>query len=301
MRLLGCLNVLGEVLMKRLLLALLIIVSIPGLARSGYKEDFEKEFLTKPWAGPQLEESACIECHVSDKMDAKLRNIPQNWKVSIHNQYNISCHDCHGGDPTDPTISMSHSRGFVGAPSYAEVPEFCGKCHIGILKSYLESGHGKALKSSGKGPNCVTCHGSHKESRYIRKAGIDIINEGLCSQCHSYERAKSMKQALFLVEKKIGEIDKQLTILEDEGIFTEGERKTLFSTEAQFRTLFHTVDISLVKEKTDEFLDKLSLLEKGIQHTINELRFRKNFSAFIMLLFAAMGIVLFVLSKTPKE
>jgi hypothetical protein len=34
-------------------------------------------------------------------MDTKLRNIPQNWKVSIHNQYNISCHDCHGGDPTD--------------------------------------------------------------------------------------------------------------------------------------------------------------------------------------------------------
>jgi hypothetical protein len=110
-----------------------------------------------------------------------------------------------------------------------------------------------------------------------------------------------MKQALFLVEKKIGEIDKKLRVLKDEGIFTEEEEKTLFSTEAQFRTLFHTVDVSLVKEKTDEFLDKLSPLEKEIQNTINELRFRKNFSAFIMLLFAAMGIVLFVLSKTPKE
>jgi len=48
-------------------------------------------------------------------------------------------------------------------------------------------------------------------------------------------------------------------------------------------------------------LDKLSPLEKEIQNTINELRFRKNFSAFIMLLFTAMSIVLFVLSKTPKE
>lgn len=287
--------------MKRLFLSFLIVISMPVIANSGYREDFEKEFLTKPWAGPQLQESACIECHVSDKMDAKFRNIPQNWKVSIHSQHNISCHDCHGGDPTDPSISMSHSRGFVGAPSYAEVPEFCGKCHIGILKNYLESGHGRALRSSGKGPNCVTCHGSHKESRYIRKAGIDIINEALCSQCHSYERAKSMKQALFLVEKKIGEIDKELAILENEGIFTEGEKKTLFSIEAQFRTLFHTVDISLVKEKTDDFLDKLSPLEKGIQRTISELRFRKNYSAFIMLLFTAMGIVLFVLSKTPKE
>jgi hypothetical protein len=83
--------------------------------------------------------------------------------------------------------------------------------------------------------------------------------------------------------------------LENEGIFTEEERKTLFSTEAQFRTLFHTVDVSLVKDKTDEFLDKLSPLEKEIQNTINELRSRKNFSAFIMLLFTAMSIVLFVL------
>lgn len=298
---LGCFVILGEILMRYLLIALLFTLSIPSPALSGYKEDFEQEFLTKPWAGEQLEESACIECHVSDTMDAKIRNIPQNWKVSIHNQHNVSCHDCHGGDPKDASMSMSHSRGFVGAPAYTEVPEFCGRCHIGILKNYLESGHGKALKSSRKGPNCVTCHGSHKEARYIRKAGIDIINEQLCTQCHSYERAKTMKQALFVIEKKIGDIDKKLEELKSEGIFVEDQAKALFSTEAEFRTLFHTVDVSLVKERTDEFKEKLAPLEKNIQSTIHELRFRRNFSAFIMLLFSAMGIVLFLLTKTPKE
>jgi len=48
--------------------SLLILVSSTGLAHSGYKDDFEKEFLTNLGLEPNLR-SACIECHVSDKMD----------------------------------------------------------------------------------------------------------------------------------------------------------------------------------------------------------------------------------------
>ena len=99
-------------------------------------------------------------------------------------------------------MAMSPERGFAGKPQYSQVPEFCGKCHIGILKNYLESGHGRALKADQSGPNCVTCHGSHA----IQKANIDIIDEQRCSQCHTYERAKAMKQALFPTEKKIRDV-----------------------------------------------------------------------------------------------
>lgn len=287
--------------MRYLFLSLLLILSLPALTTAGYKEAFEKEFLTTPWAGAELEENVCIGCHVSDNMNPILKNIPQNWMMSIHYQHSVSCHDCHGGDPKDAAMAMSPQRGFIGTPKYTEVPELCGKCHIGILKNYLESGHGKALKSSGKGPNCVTCHGSHKEQQFIQKASINIINEQRCSKCHSYERAKIMKQALFLTEKKIGEIEGELKKLKSEGIFAENEEKSLFSTEAEFRTLFHTVDVSLVKERTDEFTGKLDLIDKKIQDTFKEMRFRKNFSAFIMLLFTAMGIVLFILTKTDEE
>lgn len=54
-------------------------------------------------------------------------------------------------------MSMSPERGFIGAPKYKDVPEF----HIGILQHYFESGHGKVLKSTGIGLNCVICHGSY--------------------------------------------------------------------------------------------------------------------------------------------
>ena len=286
----------------RLIMSFLIVLTFASLSTAGYRETFEREFLSKPWGGEPLgEKSACIECHAAETMSPRLKDIPQKWQLSIHYQNNVSCHDCHGGDPKDPSLAMSHVRGFVGKPKDKDVPEFCGKCHIGILKNYLESGHGKALKATGKGPNCVTCHGSHKEEQYIQKAHIDIINENLCSRCHSYERAKMMKQALFLTEKKLGEIRKVLDDLRNEGIYTVDEEKALFSIEAEFRALFHTVDVNLVKNRTDEFTQKLNAVERIVRNTIDQLRFRRNYSGFLMLLFAGLGVMVMMISRTYKD
>jgi hypothetical protein len=283
--------------MRYLLLLLTAILIFPSIADADYREVFEKEFLSKPWAGEQLEEDVCIGCHSSDTMKQEYRTVVEDWKASWHAQNKISCHDCHGGDSKDATMSMSPQRGFVGVPKAAEVPEFCGKCHIAILKNYLESGHGKVFKSTGKGPNCVTCHGSHR----IGKAGIDIINEQTCTKCHSYDRARAMKQALFVVEKKMGEMERDINTLKEEGIFADEKERTLFSTQAEFRALFHTVDVSLVKQRTDEFTKRLGIIDKEMQDIFRELRFRKNFSAFLMLLFTGMGVVIFVYSKLSKE
>jgi nitrate/TMAO reductase-like tetraheme cytochrome c subunit len=267
------------------------------MSTAGYREDFEKEFMTKTWAGEQVEENLCISCHASDKMKPEFKAVVDAWQASWHAQNKISCENCHGGDPKDAAMSMSRQRGFVGSPQYKEVPEFCGKCHIGILSNFLESGHGKALKTGGKAPNCVTCHGSHN----IQKASIDIISEQLCTKCHSYERAKIMKVALFLIEKKIAQLEQSLQELKQEGIYPEADEKSLFSTQAEFRTLFHTVDVNLVRSRTDEFTSKLDLIDKNIQATYRDLRFRKNFSAFLMLAFSGMGIIIFLLSTTKED
>jgi hypothetical protein len=230
-------------------------------------------------------------------MSDELRKIPQEWKASWHYQNDISCHDCHGGDREDASMSMSHKRGFTGAPEYSDIPDFCGKCHIGILKNYLLSGHGNALKKSGTGPNCVTCHGSHN----IQKANIDIIYGRRCTQCHSYERAKTIKQALFITEKKMQEIEDSLERLKTDGVFSEEEQQALFRIQAEFRTLFHTIDVSLVSESTDRFLKRLSGIEEKIDRTFEELGFRKKFSAFLMLIFVGMGVVILMLSNTYRD
>jgi hypothetical protein len=286
----------GEGFMKNLLL-LLIVLILPSVTLADWKKEFEKEFLTRPWAGVQVRQDACVECHSSDLMKPELRKIPQEWEKSVHYRNGISCHNCHGGDPEDAENAMSPQRGFVGTPAYNQVPEFCGKCHVGILKNFLESGHGQAVISSGKGPNCVTCHGSHA----IQKASIHIINEQLCTRCHSYQRVKIMKQALFVTENKMNEIDRRLKELKAGGVFTEEEEKSLFSTQAQFRTLFHTENVSLVKKRTDEFLDKLNEIQVKIHKTFDELRFRRNFSAFLLMIFAGMAIGFWLLSKSPKK
>jgi hypothetical protein len=161
----------------------------------------------------------------------------------------------------------------------------------------LESGHSKALKSSEKGPNCVTCHGSHD----IQKASINIINERLCAKCHSYERVKVMKQALFVTENKMNEIEKSLKELKTKGVFTEEEEKDFFSIQAQFRTLFHTVDVSLVKKQTDDFAKRLDQVKVKIQKNFEELGFRRDFSALLMMLFVGLAIGFWLLSKNPKE
>lgn len=276
--------------------SLFVILFVVAPAAAGYRETFQKEFLAQPWAGEQIEENACVECHAMDIMKPRYRNILEEWKMSVHSGNNVSCHDCHGGDPKDPAISMSHVRGFIGTPKNIEISGFCGKCHVGIMKSYLESGHGK-LAGSGKGPLCITCHGSHN----VQKANIEIISEKLCTKCHSYDRAKIMKQAIFFTEKKIIGINDNLKRLRKEGVFTEDEDKNVFSIQAEFRALFHAIDVSLVKERTDEFTKRLDIIEEKIKDSFKELRFRKNFSAFLMLVFAGIGIVIVLLSGADKD
>jgi nitrate/TMAO reductase-like tetraheme cytochrome c subunit len=287
----------GEALMKYFFLPLVIIFMLASSASASYREAFEKEFLFKSWGGEEPKVNVCIDCHSSDIMSAEFKNIPQEWAQSWHAQNNVSCHDCHGGDSKDATQSMSPQRGFIGTPKYADVPDFCGKCHIGILKNYLESGHGKALQASRKGPNCVTCHGSHN----IQKANIEIINEGRCTKCHTYERARIMKQALFATENKIKDIDKELENLKTEGMYVGNEKRELFSTQAEFRALFHTIDADLVKQRTNAFTQKLNVIDTKIKNAFNELHFRKNFSAFLMLIFIGLSIVVSILSKNYKD
>ncbi len=110
-----------------------------------------------------------------------------------------------------------------------------------------------------------------------------------------------MKQALFVTENKMNEIEKSLKELKAEGVFTDEEEKTFFSTQAQFRTLFHTEDVSLVRKRTDEFAGKLDQIRVKIQKTFEELRFRRDFSAFFMMIFVGMAIGFWFLSKGPRK
>ena len=279
----------------RYLLTVICFFSLVSVAPGAWTDFLQKEFPKTPWAErPRVEQNVCIDCHTSDLIKDEYKAIPVEWRKSWHYQNGVSCQDCHGGDPKDAAKSMTPESGFVGVPKPKEVPQFCGKCHLGIKENYLESGHGKALMATGRGPNCLICHGSgHK----IQKANIEIINEKLCGICHTYDRAREMKAALLLTEQQINKIDRDLKILKAGLMATQDEEKVLFQTQAEYRTLFHSVDVKLVQARTAEFTKKLSVLQKQVQKGFEELEFRQNFAIFIILIFVGLGICIFLLSR----
>ena len=286
--------------MKKLSMVLLLVLVVYGIARADYRDLFQRQFIDKPWAGaPIVREGVCIDCHTSKLMSADYLKIPQEWKMSIHNKHKVSCHNCHGGDPSDVAMGCESPHGgfFLGKPKPKDVPKMCGKCHIGIMKKFVDSGHGKALMQKGIGPNCVTCHGSHR----IQKASIDIINSVRCSQCHTYERAKEMKQALFTVENRIKKIEDTIKLIKSSGAITDDIEKALFRTKAEFRTLFHTVDVKLVRDRTDEFTAKLDNIQNDINRITSELRFRKSFAGYILILFAVILVVYHYSTKSRTD
>ena len=277
--------------------AVFVAVFLTGLSLASYRETFEKEFMLSPWSIAKGEISACIQCHTSDSMDSKMQQLVQEWRSSWHAKNNVSCHDCHGGAPEDASMSMSHQRGFNGAPEDKEIPAFCGTCHIAINDNYLQSGHGKTFLDTGEGPSCLTCHGSHD----IQQASMDIINEQLCSQCHTYERAKEMKQALFLVESKLNTINTNLKRLKVLGIATDRQEKAYFRNHAAFRTLFHSIDVDAVREKSSDYTQNLDIIENEINESFKQLAFRRNYSAYLFLIFIGLSIMVFLLSKSYEQ
>jgi nitrate/TMAO reductase-like tetraheme cytochrome c subunit len=281
----------------RRLLTLICLLCLVSAAEGAWTDLLQQNFPKTPWeTRPAIERTVCLDCHTSDLMQKKYRAIPGQWRKSIHYRNDVSCQSCHGGDPKDAARSMLPAAGFVGVPKPKQIPEFCGKCHIGIKDDYLASGHAKALMTTGRGPNCITCHRSHD----IQKANINIIREGLCGICHSYDRAQEMKAALFGTEQKMNEISRNLKTLKAGLIATQNEEKVLFRTQAEYRTLFHTVDVKMVQAKTGEFSKKLAVIAQGVQKGFGELEFRQNFAILIMLIFVGLAITIFFLGRRPE-
>lgn len=274
-----------------------IILLSYGLSRAGYRETFEKEFMLSPWSIAKGEISACIQCHSSDKMGPEMHEIIRQWKGSWHARNNISCHDCHGGAPEDASMAMKHQRGFKGTPNYIDVPDFCGTCHIAIKENYLKSGHGRTMCDTAEGPNCVTCHGSHD----IQQASMDIINERLCSQCHTYERANEMKQALFTVESKLSSIGRDINQLKILGVNMEKQERIFFRTHLEFRALFHSIDVDAVRAMSSDFTRKLEGVESDINDFYTELSRHRYFSAYLLLLFLGLSLVVFLLGRSYDQ
>jgi predicted CXXCH cytochrome family protein len=146
--------------------------------------------------------NSCLECHI--KLEGRLGDPARRIKDDIHLSRGLACNDCHGGDPSqdDKGAAKDPGKGFIGKPSTADIPAFCGKCHsdanlmkrfnpslrVDQEREYSISVHGKLLKAGDpKVATCISCHGVH---------GIRAVTDPLssvyaanvaetCSKCHA--------------------------------------------------------------------------------------------------------------------
>lgn len=193
--------------------------------------------------------NVCVQCH--GVQPGRLGEPVAQWRGSIHAENGIFCNGCHGGDPKDAANAMTPARGFLGKPKEVDIPGFCGRCHVGVLENYRASAHGRALGHGG--PTCVTCHGNHR----VVKASIDLINEKSCSRCHSYERAKLIREAMLDVDARIVATDAEIVKLKQKGFDTKLMEQRLFAARNGFHTLFHEVDIDKIKNQTGTIRNEL--------------------------------------------
>ena len=248
--------------------------------------------LTTPSPVMAQKEIVCVQCHGAQT--GRLGDPVKLWRGSIHAANGIACNDCHGGDPKDLVNAMSPTRGFLGAPKAVNIPAFCGRCHIGVLKDFLGSAHGRALGKGG--PTCVTCHGNH----LVVKASIDIINEKTCTQCHTFERAQTIKDAMRQTEGLINAIDRKISGFKQEGGDTDTLEKGLFAARNRFHTLFHEVDVEKVKAASAQVNSELDKLASELAK-IAEQRQKRKIAGAIVIGGALLAALLFYLLRKTYD
>jgi hypothetical protein len=213
----------------------------------------------------------------------------------VHQRNGISCHDCHGGDPADFANAMSPERGFIGAPEHVAVPEFCGRCHVGVLGDYRESLHG--IKVAQGGAQCVTCHGSHA----VQEATLALINEQDCTRCHDYGRAAQIKAALEETDAHFAGLGDELERLKKLGVNIEAAKGALFDLRNRYHRVFHSFNVEKVRAETGGIANELEKMR--IEVSGHDARFsrRKLWGGIATGLLLVLGVVLLQVRRTYEE
>lgn len=238
-------------------------------------------------------ETVCIQCHggLPDRLGAPVKD----WQGSIHQRNGISCHDCHGGDPTDFATAMSPAKGFLGAPDYEKVPAFCGRCHVGVLADYQQSAHGRKVAEGGA--QCVICHSNHR----VSEANLDLINERDCSRCHDYARAALIRQALAETDTRLATMGGSLERLKHLGVGVEGMKGKLFDLRNRFHRVFHSVEVEKVRAETEGVQAELAGLQAQVDEFDGRFSRRKIWGGVAVGLLVLLGVIFLQIRHTYAE
>jgi predicted CXXCH cytochrome family protein len=172
--------------------------------------------------------SSCVACHL--QLEGELQEPAKLSAQDIHFQMGLSCHNCHGGDPSadDADVAMSRAKGFTGAPQHGKIASSCASCHsnpafmrkfnpqarVDQYTEYLTSVHGKKyVQGDANVATCTDCHGAHGIVA-VKSPGSPVYAPNVaatCGRCHA--DAKKMApygiptNQLALYEKSVHGVD----------------------------------------------------------------------------------------------
>jgi len=150
----------------------------------------------------QRDVACSLECH-STIIDRIAKSNYEQWTNSKHAMFNVTCDNCHGGNPGSDVKEMAHEGVYRSSESnssvfYRNVPDTCGKCHKDELSQFKDSLHYQNLKALRQAPSCDTCHMPH-EFKVLNASEF----QNLCSSCHNID----MKIAPDIPEKAVDAIN----------------------------------------------------------------------------------------------
>ena len=135
-------------------------------------------------ASAQLHPSLCADCHLANGEKPNPTHF-QEWEHSAHEQANVGCEACHGGNPNTVDSFLAHQsiiRGFgPDSPLHpTNLPRTCGRCHSGPFVEFQKSRHYVLLRNGNRdAPTCSTCHGP-VAAHLLSPKGL----ESQCNSCH---------------------------------------------------------------------------------------------------------------------
>jgi hypothetical protein len=135
----------------------------------------------------------CARCHENNqvvlKHDIHSERPYQEYQQSVHGralyqdgllQVAAVCTDCHG---------VHDIQAAGDTLPLASQPATCGKCHIAIFETYIQSIHGslRVVKGDLSSPSCVDCHGEHgiQPPQNVLAPTYSANIPNTCARCHA--------------------------------------------------------------------------------------------------------------------
>ncbi len=213
-------------------------------------------------------EGSCLVCHSAPDFlvtNKKLYDYYQEWSRSIHKREEVTCSDCHGGNPDVADKAGAHGGELGGgeassAVNFQNIPRTCGQCHDQIYDAYRESKHFEHLvenQEEQQGPNCVTCHGSIN----VEVLNVETVSDS-CARCHNEEteiqsevpdRAERVLHGVVFVDRFYRYVAMEESATGSREFFNQVDRKI-----DRLSVVWHTFDLDDLEEKTRTIFELLS-------------------------------------------